>query len=180
MKLSNINKKIILSAGLIFAINAFAIGALLFINMTVKEMNNRVAIAKNEIILEEKKANEARALKESLSNLSIRKEKLDSVFIEQKDVLSFIKEIENLAKESGVDMEFRSVDISKNDSGEKPIFQFKATGPFSGLFYYLVLLENIKYQIVFDNITFQKIGGSGNKTDLKWEATFSVRLLSYN
>ncbi len=182
MTLSDINKKIILSISLVLVANAFAVGALWFINMKIKDMNSRVTVIKREMSLREKEDSEAKVIKSNLLNFSPWKEKLDAVFIGQKDVLSFIKEIETLAKESGVEMEFRSVDISKNNNEEKPIFQFKATGSFPDVFHYLVLLENIKYQIIFDNISFQERGlvGSGDDAYVKWEAVFSVRLLSYN
>lgn len=182
MKLSNINKKIVLSIVLVIAVNAFAFACLWLINMKVRQMNGKISTAKSEISLKEKESNEAKILKASLLDFSPLEEKLNDVFIEQKDVLSFIEEIEVLAKESGVDMEFRSVDISKNDTGEKPVFQFKALGSFSDIFYYLTLLENIKYQIVFDNISLQEKGvvGIGDNSRVIWEANFSLRLLSYN
>jgi len=182
MKLSDINKKIILSIVFVVMVNIVAVGALLFINMKVKDMSGRVEVTKSEMNLKEKEGADAKALKANLLSFSQLEEKLDAVFIGQKDVLSFIEEIEILAKESGVEMEFRSVDISKNDSGEKPVFQFKASGSFSDIFHYLVLLENIKYQVIFDSVSLQGRGDGDNsgKTDVVWDADFSVRLLSYN
>ncbi|PIR58042.1 MAG: hypothetical protein COU71_00635 [Parcubacteria group bacterium CG10_big_fil_rev_8_21_14_0_10_38_31] len=182
MKLSAINKKIILTIGLVIAINAFAVVSLWFINMKIKEINDRVLSSRSEMYSKEKDTKEAKILKDNLLSLSPRVDKINAVFIGQKDVLSFIEEIETLAKESGVEMEFRSVDISKSDSGEKPIFQFKAIGSFADIFQYLVLLENIKYQVIFDNISFQekRVSGIDDDTNVIWDANFSLRLLSYN
>lgn len=182
MRLSDINKKIISSIVLVVIANIFAIGVFLFVNMKVKDMNDRILVSKAEMILKEKESSEARSIKTSLLNFTLWEDKLNAVFIEQKDVLNFIKEIEALAKESGVEMEFRSVDISKNDEGEKPVFQFKASGAFPDIFHYLVLLENVKYQVIFDNISFQEKGvvESSSGSDVMWEANFSLRLLSYN
>lgn len=182
MRLSDINKKIILSVAFVIIVNTFAVGALMFINIKVRGMNDKIVVTRGEMKLKEKDGTDAKYLKTNLLSLSEGKEKFDDVFIGKKGVLSFIEEIETLAKESGVEMEFRSVDISQSDNGEKPVFQFKASGSFPDVFHYLVLLENIKYQIVFDNISLQENGVSGSidNTRVMWDANFSLRLLSYN
>ncbi len=178
MKLTDINKKIILSIALIIGANIFALGVLGFAVIKIRKMNESVILARSEILLKEKENNEAKALKAELLNLAFDKDKIDAIFIGQKDIINFIEEIESLAKKTKVDMEFKSVDVSGKSSEEKPIFQFKASGAFSDIFHYLVLLENAKYQVVFDSISLQK-RESKEFSDI-WEANFTLRLLSYN
>lgn len=178
MRLNDINKKIILSITLVIGVNLLAFGGLWFFAVKIRKMDDRVAYIRSEIVLKEKENNEAKELKLNLSDLESDKDRIDSVFIAQKDVVNFIEEIEELAKKSEVEMEFRSVNVSDKNSKEKPIFQFKASGAFSNIFHYLVLLENVKYQIIFDGISIQK-RESSESLDI-WDANFSLRLLSYN
>src|SRR3989344_2064798 len=88
---------------------------------------------------------------------------------------SFIANIERVGGEGGVDVRVESANLAPGQKNSWPSFRLETSGKFSSVFRFPLLLENLPYEISFEEINITKSG------DLKepWNAVYAIKLLSY-
>ena len=84
--------------------------------------------------------------------------------------IKFIEKIEELADFANVVFKIQSVDLPNN--GNSPVFQLRGVGEFKQLFYYLELVENLPYQVVFKQVNLGKFKD-------EWKLDIIIELLGY-
>ena len=126
------------------------------------------------IVLYEKRIKNVKNIEAALARFKEERSKRSGVFLDKDSLVKFVEELEYLAEKTGVEMEAGSVKFSKNSSGEKPVFVFKLTGDFKGIYQYLRLLENDVYLVKLERVNIQKLEES-----FKWNANLEVKLLSF-
>lgn len=170
------NKKFIISIILVAAINLLGVGCWWLVFSGIKKEENSVASTRQEIDISERRLNNVLSLSVLLENIEKDKEKVGAVFLNSKNIVKFIEELEFLSQKTGVVLATKAAIISDN---KKPHFEFSINGSFRDTFQYLILLENIPYQISLDNISFILPETEKAKNAKSWEVSFGVNLLSY-
>lgn len=132
----------------------------------IKEGGDRILELRKEIQIIQKNKEENKSLEALIGNIEGDKNKIDKIFINEKEIINFIEEIEGLASQSNVSLDIISAKI--------PDFNFNVNGNFDSIFKFLVSLENMPYRIVLNRVFLQKNEGSG-----KWEIDFTILLTSY-
>ena len=75
--------------------------------------------------------------------------------------VDFIELLEQISRKAGVELEIKTVNLPNQQSSiKKPIFEFQAGGSFRDLFQCLVLIENLPYQINFEEVQLMSVGAS--------------------
>lgn len=173
-------KKFTLTVIIVIIINLAASGLWGLFALEIRKERIIVAGLSSQVKNSEKRNTELRYLNIALDEIESDRRKLNEVFTKEFDIITLIKKIEEVASLAGVTLEIKSVDMPAGDD-LYPVFSMKTTGSFSDIFYNLLLLENISYQIAFNNFN---VGEAGilKKGDLKidlWEANFEFELLSF-
>lgn len=104
--------------------------------------------------------------------------KIKAAFLNPQNIVKFIEDLESLKEKTGVELTLKSVTLSEEMTYSEPRFQFQISGAFRDLFQYLVLLENLPYQINFGRVQFTATREETKKTGI-WQAEIEIILLSY-
>ncbi len=112
-----------------------------------------------------KREESLRLAKISLAKNKESIEKIDSYFIARDGVVSFIEELENLGKETGVILSIGSVSAEvdakvKDDFKETLRIRLEASGSWKDLFYFLSILESLPYRAQIEQMTLSLLGAS--------------------
>ena len=151
--------------------------------------SNMKSIGNNLQDLSEKSAEEV-LIKEEIKNLNISTsvlkpqiEEINSLFISPQGQVSFIDEVESLAKYLDLKIEINSVDIDSNEvvSGQGlAILKMKVTvvGTWVGNYKFLYYLENLPYSIDIRQMSLSNLSDSSQKisTDI-WRGIFDIKVL---
>ncbi len=132
-----------------------------------------------EIVLLDSKQRNIKSLKGVLSKLGERPQRLDNLFIDEKNLVRFIEDLEALAKESGVELKVNSAVLPQTPEEAGPTFEFSAAGEFRQLFKYQRLLETAPYQLVFEKIETTETSREGVKKGPAWSVNYKLKVLSY-
>ena len=123
-----------------------------------------------------------RSLDRTLQQIASQRVLLENHFAKSSDVVPFLNTVEKLAGEAGTVSEINSVNVVSDNT--KLIVGFKVSGSFEAIYKFLTLLENSPYETDFlsmdiHNLTVQDSLGTAVRS-LKWEAIFSIQLLSFS
>ncbi len=128
-----------------------------------------------------RRRDEMKSLDHSIKIIEKERTELATHFAQSSDVVPFLDAIEALAPKTGVKVQVTSVDILIDSVGL--LVGMNVTGNFEGLYKFLTLLENFPYELELTSMDLRKeeeldVSKKGAKIS-KWEATISVRLLSF-
>lgn len=123
------------------------------------------------LALLEKKAQNIKLLESQSEKLKIDAQKMEQVFLKEENIVGFIENLEKLGRDAGVSVELSSVRMDDKNSKE-PHFDLILKGGFNPLFHYIVLLENLPYQIIFEKLNM-------SSRDKLWEARTIIILSSF-
>jgi hypothetical protein len=103
---------------------------------------------------------------------------IEPAFVRGGDFVPFIEDLERVGAESSVEVRVESAILGGSAAAPKePSFRLTAEGSFSSLFRYMLLLENLPYEIAFGEVRFVKnLNESGEGI---WIGTFIINLKSY-
>lgn len=149
--------------------------------------------------------NEMKKHEEDLVQLYNNSEKdrqnINSIIISEDKIVDFIEAVENIGKQSGVEITISSINKENKDSKDAKLKNFNigntitarvdAKGSFASIMKSLVLLENMPYQVYLNNIliTTDATDSVGNgdinvpikkktSTNNKWSLSLQVKALS--
>lgn len=167
------DKKLIIFFTAIILADAAAVFLWFYLYSKIEERQADIVKIINNVTFSEVNAQNLKLLKSQMEEASGDKEKIDKVFLEKKDIVSFMEYLERIGEDISVSVDFNSVKLDDTDK-KKPYFQFSLKGKFENAFRFLVLLENIPYQISLDRIDMSKNEEKGG-----WEANVGISLVSY-
>lgn len=126
------------------------------------------------------KQSNALPLNRLIEELSKDKQLIDGHFADNSDIVTFLDTLESLAPKTGVKLEVDSVNSKENNT--KLQIGLKASGGFSSVYRFLLLLENSPYELDFLSVDFHKIQNINidNKKSKEsiWEGIFKIQLIS--
>lgn len=170
------NKKLILIIAVIFILNTLAVlGCVSLFSMVENKRASAREMLKNTIVLE-KKIQIVKSLESQITKIREDKKKIDSVFLNEKDIVKFIETLEDLGRKSGIAIKISSAEIGKGS--ENPKIRISANGPFQNIFQYIIMLENLQNQIAFGNMNLMKKAGDGEKNS-EWESSIEISVISF-
>ena len=135
-----------------------------------------IAIKKGIAEIEKKEAN-IKKLEDLMASLLPEEQKISTAFVDSKNLVLFIEELESAARDAGIKLEISSAELSAGDAEAYPIFQLSVEGSFGQNFRFLQLLETLSYQLEITDATFalRSMEGAGSY----WQTRASISLLSF-
>ena len=112
-----------------------------------------------------------------LADTALSRERIKSGFVSRGNLVRFIEDLEQVGKDGGIAVEVDSASLAATPEERGPSFRLSAKGSFSSLFQYLLTLENLPYEIVFEEIHLNS--ATGEKDKIIWSAAILIRLISY-
>jgi|SRR3989344_396748 len=148
-----------------------------FINNKNQELQLKEIEWQNEAL----RRDEIKTLEHSIKAVESERQQLETHFAQKSDVVPFLDTIEELAPKAGAKAEITSVDVFTARTGL--YVGLKASGTFSSLYKFLVLLENSPYELEFLSTDMHIETGSDESQKTagapKWNAVFKIKLLSF-
>lgn len=127
-------------------------------------------------------------VEEKINNLKHLESILDSVesdsvlitnsFIDKKNLVLFIEEMERVADTANVDLEVVGASVPTNIEELGPKFIMNVSGDFDDVYRFIALIKNIPHQILFDKIYFYQTKSQDTDEEF-WRAQIELRILSY-
>ena len=122
------------------------------------------------------------SLDRSFQEITDDKILLEAHFAKSSDVVPFLDTLEKLAPKAGVKTEVDSVSVKDKDAGL--VVGMKASGSFTAIYKFIMLLENSPYELHFLSMDIHKllqgsVSVGKDAKDSKWEAVFKIQLLSF-
>ena len=148
-----------------------------FLLERILRINRAAAELAASIEKEDQRDKQLNALQNLLAELETEQAALDSKFVSQEGVVSFIELLEESGRDAGVSVEIASVgiqpDTTTNRSYEWLRVALRTEGSWAQLFHYIVLLETIPHAMKLDQVGLsEKVTDKGISV---WEGTFVVR-----
>ena len=166
------NKKLIISIFLVVLVSSGIIGSWFYLCYAVGVKKSNVDEANHRIKTIEKQIEESRSLESFLKEIEEDKKRIKSIFLTEDVVVNFIRDLEVLARNSGVVMKLTAIDIDNVQKLGGAHFRLSVNGRFSEVYRYLTLLENIEYQVSIKAAHLQESNDS-------WLGNFEIILNSF-
>lgn len=143
----------------------------------IQKERDKVLSLRRELAVIEKKQKNIQSLERLLDETEEQKRDVENIFVDDKTVVRFIEELERLAEITGAVLEIKDASLPRTDEDLGPTFSMEIEGSFKNIFRYLELLENVPFQVEFNEIRFVKPGGAGGAG--AWSLAIVLRVLSY-
>jgi hypothetical protein len=168
----------------------FSISIFVFFFLAIQNKNKHTQVV--DATLKERIANENQSeiIKKNLDFIKSSQEKINTYFVNVKNVDTFIGNLEKIGENNNVNLEVKGVDTSKTD-GKYITINISIDGSFSNLVKTIEIIENMPYKINFKSIYLNKeILSTQNSSDptknvisaplYKWSIVASFDVLSSN
>ena len=151
-----------------------------FIN--IKEKNKNISSIVSEIDLVVKKEVRLKSVKNLIKETEGDHIKLNTYFITDDKVVDFIENIENMAKDVGVDIEVVSVyvndikddSIQKNNISELLRLSIEMSGKWSNIYHFVSLVEKLPFKIDILNINLENMYNGDNENPENWKGVLNL------
>ncbi len=171
-----INKRSIIFSALVFLVNISAVLICFYLYIEIKkEKISLYEIVKESMVLE-KEAQANKLLASQIPEIKESEQKIDLIFLKKEEIISFIETLENLGKKTSVSVKLSSVRVGEGKE-EKPSLSLELEGEFKQIFNYLLLMENLPYQIIIDDLDLRAGGISEEKKF--WSARVGIKVASF-
>ena len=169
------NSKILLGAVLMVFILLLVFWAFLF--RTIGGLSEEMGLIKGRIIAFDLELKNLKVLENFLSDTGPQREVIASGFVSESELIDFIEDLEGSGRDVGAEVKVESATFSSSGQGSVPSFRLQASGSFDSIFKLMLVLENLPYEIDFEDLSLTKSSTEG-KVSL-WNGVFIIKLLSY-
>lgn len=182
MEIKNLKKSInrIYITCLAFAVVAIALLTFLIFPLIAEIKNKSVELisAKNDVATLVAEDKEIESFKINYANYKLNFEKIDRMFVDEKNPVDFIKFLEQTASNSGITSDI-SLASSLSDNPTYLNFQFSSTGEYEKILKFGQQIESGPYLIEIENLVVSNSidpQGSEKKIFKKVSATFLIKV----
>lgn len=137
---------------------------------------SRAVLLSGDIAEQTHKDEYIRVLKNNIQNTEKERTRVESLFVSEDSIVSFIEKVESLGNISSATVVFRSVSV-EGEKNDRLKLDLSITGSFSEVFHFVILAEHLPFQASFDRMNILKLPKE-TKGD-KWEALATLTLRSF-
>jgi Tfp pilus assembly protein PilO len=152
-------------------INILALSACFYSYSYLQKQKKEIKETRKNLLIIEKKLEHVKILKSQMKEIKEETAKVDAVFLNRKNIVSFIEKLEDIAKKSDVSMQIISASLEQGNI-KSPHFRINLAGDFDKLFKFIVLVENMPYLTSFKNVDITRKNGG-------FQCDIELILLSY-
>lgn len=187
MKIS-IKKSFLISAVVVL----FVISGYVTFFLIIKHKNEQVSLFSQEIELYTNRENSIRNADKIAEDFKEDIEKLNSYFLTEDNVVSFIETIEDFGQKSDVEIKIGSVDVaqpnSKKSTDSTLTLRVDAKGSWSSVLTFMEYIENTTYSIDLNKVALSSVSSvvpffgtkdvSISKDTSQWNASFELSVFT--
>ncbi|OGF80489.1 hypothetical protein A2W48_00930 [Candidatus Giovannonibacteria bacterium RIFCSPHIGHO2_12_44_12] len=146
-----------------------------FLYRALEKLAEESGEAKDRLLTFDSQLKDFKIFESFIANTENERKLVEESFVGREGLIKFIENIERVGGEGGVDVRVESANLAPGQKNSWPSFRLETSGKFSSVFRFPLLLENLPYEISFEEINITKSG------DLKepWNAVYAIKLLSY-
>ncbi|MBT3282845.1 hypothetical protein HON59_01515 [bacterium] len=155
----------------------------LFFN-NIKEKNNTISAIVNDVDIAVQKETKLKSVKNIIKDTADGREKIDTYFIKDDEIINFIGEVEKIGRDIGVEVEIISVSIGdsklqQDNVSELLNLDLEAEGSWSRVFRFLTLVEKMPFKVNISTINLEAIyeGESKKYSSGIWKGFFSINAI---
>lgn len=172
--MSRTQQLLILSIVLALASLAIYVALLLYIQNT----NREISVLANSIGVRGQQEMNLRSVQTIAEDTLKDRQKLDTYFVSQDSVVSFIETVEQLAVPTGTLIEITTVEehegLEPNDAYAFLRIQFTARGSWSEIFHLISLTEALPFDVEIERTNLEKDGGDEGEL---WRGAVSIQVV---
>lgn len=167
---------------LIIICNLGAIAGYYFLFQYIKTQSNAALSLTSTINLSQQKNSHISSLRAVVKDTEGERQQLTAFLLPKDAEVSFIEQIENLAKSSGLSVTTKSVFSAAGNTKAVKIFQMQleTTGSWSNTLIFLSQVESLPYNIQVPGILLNKQPAVGKTAGSVWMATFDLSVTEDN
>lgn len=169
------NSKILLGAVLTVFILLLIFWAFLF--RSIGGLSEEIGLIKGRIMTLDLELKNLKVLENFLSDTAPQREEISGGFVSENELIDFIEDLEGAGGNVGTEVKVESATFSGDKEASVPSFRLQASGSFDSLFKLMLVLENLPYEIDFEDLSFTKSSADGKTSS--WNGVFIIKLLSY-
>lgn len=171
----------ILFLGVLFLLLLCSVGGYVYMYTRISKKTSSIESTAIEIENEKKSQQNILGLKRSIELTQEKSRLLDSHFVAESTVVDFIKSIESLAKDRGVVVKISSLQPGEQIGKQGLFVTLTIDGNFSAVNNFLILLENMPYQIIVNRIQMSSQKNTlSSPTDSKTNTTLKTNATSWS
>lgn len=125
----------------------------------LKEKNSEISTWKNEVKVFKDRASKVRSISQLLEETRSEREVIDSFFVSDERVVSFIENLEALARQRGLVVSTDSIqvqDIEKSNLKQNLQVQLNTIGNWNNTFHFFKQVENLPVGLKVDSVSLNK------------------------
>jgi len=170
---SNTIKKIIFSVLILIVILVFNIIALI----TTNNQMDKIIEVRKEIVLESATANNLSDTKRKIEELKIIDSRLNSILIEEGEIVNFISIVEDISSELEVEIQIIEIDFNDFPDSKTKILgelnmDFQISGSWQQITNFLQRVESLPYVLNIESVRFSI---NNSPDSFGWNANFTLK-----
>lgn len=175
------NKKIMYKVIITTLITGVCVFGALYLYIHIEKTKETIKVAREEITIARKQEEDIQTLRRTLRTTVEDQARLEDYFITKGESVRFIEAVETVGKESGVELEIKSV-IETGEVGVKKLrIEAVISGKYNLVKNAVLRIEHMPYEIFIDSVFFNASidQTTGTSTGI-FDANITFTLLSYN
>lgn len=154
---------------------------------SIKTKNENISLVINDIDISIERETKLKSVKSLIEDIKDDREKLDTYFVDDDEVIDFIENIETLAENMGVGVEVLSVDISDDENNtpeqnrisELLLLSLRVEGLWSDLFHFISIVEGLPFKIDVSKVNIDAVYQDGEKivSSGNWKGLLNLSVL---
>jgi Tfp pilus assembly protein PilO len=170
------SKKILI---IIIACNIVAMVGYYFLFQYIKKQTTAASSLSSTIDLGQQKNSHINSLRSLVKDTESQRQHLATFLLSSDNEISFIEQIENLAKNSGLAVRTNNVSSLAGGAETTRVFQMQTqtVGSWSNTLYFLSQVENLPYGIKILGVSLNRQSADGSTGGSSWVTTFDVNVV---
>lgn len=150
------NKKFFFTVALVCMLNITAVSFCAYLFFMLQKESGKILDARKQITVYEKRIESRANAKNNTDELTAYKTKIDSIFLNEENIVVLIEKLEQMASQAGVVLNLGGISMKADGGGDTPVVQLSVRGDFRKIYHYLALVENLPYYTSVDKFVFEK------------------------
>lgn len=173
-------KKTIILTIFVLIVFVLLILSIWFIFLKVREESNNLFEEKNKIVILEQQNKEIESFKLEYNTYVPNLKKIEEMFVDPKNPLSFIEFLEKISTNNNVSLEISPLSFLTEGASKLVVVKLSVKGEFNDLLSFLKNMENGDYLISIDNLVISNYEEKAESANVvkKSQASISIKAIT--
>lgn len=172
------NSKLKIILILIVVCNLAAFAGYYFLFQKIKTDTQTASALSDVIDVGQQKNSHLNSLRADVKDTESKRQQLVGLFLSSDEEISFIEQVENLAKSSGLKVKTSNVSSVVVDTSPTKVFQMETetAGNWSNQMYFIAQVQSLPYSIAVHQVSLINVAAGGVATSTPWAMTLDINV----